>query len=188
MTPEREQEIERICQAALDRPRGERETFLVAACRGDEDLRGEVERLLSHESAASAFLATPALVVATHDMGDSSHALRAGQQLGSSRSCRRWDRAAWARSIAPATRHWAERSRSRSYLGFASDPERLARFEREARCWRRSTIPTSAPSMASSVWTRRRAQYKLLRRAQGMRGSMRWCSKWLRARRSTSIP
>ena len=50
------------------------------------------------------------------------------------RLCPYWASAAWARSIARATRSSAAMSRSRSCpKRFASDPDRLARFEREAR-------------------------------------------------------
>jgi serine/threonine protein kinase len=34
---------------------------------------------------------------------------------------------------------------------FADDPERLARFHRERRCWPRSTIRTSRTSTASRI-------------------------------------
>ena len=39
MKPERWQQIERLCQAALEREESQREAFLGDACGGDEDLR-----------------------------------------------------------------------------------------------------------------------------------------------------
>jgi hypothetical protein len=42
VTTERERTIERICQAALDRPVAERAAIVAEACRGDEALRREV--------------------------------------------------------------------------------------------------------------------------------------------------
>ena len=61
-------------------------------------------------------------------------------------------REAWERCIAPATRDSGARWRSRLCLRtFARDHERLARFEREARRSRRSTIPTSPPFSALSA-------------------------------------
>jgi serine/threonine protein kinase len=46
MTPERRREIERLFEAALERPSDERAAFLGAACGGDAELRGEVAALL----------------------------------------------------------------------------------------------------------------------------------------------
>ncbi len=51
MTPSRWQEIERVYQAALERVAGERAAFLTEACRGDAELRREVESLLASGSA-----------------------------------------------------------------------------------------------------------------------------------------
>jgi eukaryotic-like serine/threonine-protein kinase len=46
VNPERSRQIERILRSALERPVREREAFLEHECRGDEDLRREVESLL----------------------------------------------------------------------------------------------------------------------------------------------
>jgi serine/threonine protein kinase len=64
MSPERWREIENLFQAALARDPKERAEFLVEASAGDEALRLEVESLLaSHESAAG-FTGAPAEVAA----------------------------------------------------------------------------------------------------------------------------
>src|SRR5262245_2742678 len=60
MTPERWSEIERICQAALDRRAGERADYLAQACAGDDALRDEVETRLAEESRAAGFMSGPA--------------------------------------------------------------------------------------------------------------------------------
>ena len=52
-TPQRWQEIDRIFAAALEVEQSERARFLTEACAGDEDLRKEVESLLTHDSAES---------------------------------------------------------------------------------------------------------------------------------------
>jgi serine/threonine protein kinase len=39
---------------------------------------------------------------------------------------------------------------------FTGDPERMARFEREARCWRRSIIRTSPPYVRPLIRNQRR--------------------------------
>jgi serine/threonine protein kinase/Tol biopolymer transport system component len=128
--PEREREIERICQAALECPHPEREAFLAKTCGGDGDLRREVERLLAHESAASGFLETPA--VAAH--GLSQPALQVGQQLGvytilSSLGSGGMGEVYRARD-ATLGREVAIKALPPIFTG---DAERLARFEREAR-------------------------------------------------------
>ena len=56
MTPERWQTIERLYHAALEHSSSERESFLVAACQGDDELRVEVESLIAHGLNAPALL------------------------------------------------------------------------------------------------------------------------------------
>src|SRR5688500_11303237 len=53
MNPERWQRISAICDAALDVPDNERDTFLAEACAGDASLRQEVQALLAHDKGTS---------------------------------------------------------------------------------------------------------------------------------------
>jgi serine/threonine protein kinase/tetratricopeptide (TPR) repeat protein len=64
MERERWQQLERVCQAALDRAGSERAAFLEAVCGGDEALRWDAEALLAHEKQAENYLEAPALEVA----------------------------------------------------------------------------------------------------------------------------
>jgi len=80
--PDREQAIERICQAALECDGAVRDAFLADACGTDMALRREVEALLAHEDAAAGFLDRPALAVAARELSVAGHALSAGQRLG----------------------------------------------------------------------------------------------------------
>jgi Tol biopolymer transport system component len=50
MTPERWSEITKLYHAAREREPGERIAFLAEACRGDEELRREIESLLAQQS------------------------------------------------------------------------------------------------------------------------------------------
>jgi eukaryotic-like serine/threonine-protein kinase len=59
MTPERWQQVERLWQAALERPHAERAAFLAQACDGDAALRGEVESLLGFQQQVGDFLEAP---------------------------------------------------------------------------------------------------------------------------------
>src|SRR5262245_56026766 len=63
MTPERWADIERLYHAARSRNAAECAAFLADACRGDTDLRREVESLLAQEPRADGFMSTPAVVV-----------------------------------------------------------------------------------------------------------------------------
>ena len=73
--------VERVCQDVLDRPRAERAAFLDVACGADTSLRHEVEALLEHEAASSAFLEGPAGAVAAAALPPSTRPL-SGQRVG----------------------------------------------------------------------------------------------------------
>ena len=64
MNTERWRHIERLYHLALERPSREREAFLESECRGDEDLRLEVQALLTRAASAEKFLDAPAAAVA----------------------------------------------------------------------------------------------------------------------------
>jgi hypothetical protein len=53
MTPERWQQIERVCHDALARDVASRAAFLADVCAGDEALRSEVESLLAQAVATA---------------------------------------------------------------------------------------------------------------------------------------
>lgn len=69
-TADRWRQVEQLCQAALDRSVGERESFLSSACGGDTALRQEVESLLAKESRADGFLSEPAIAAVAQRTGD----------------------------------------------------------------------------------------------------------------------
>ena len=50
MSPDRWSQIGKLYHAALEHEAGERVAFLAEACRGDEQLRHEVESLLAQQS------------------------------------------------------------------------------------------------------------------------------------------
>ena len=63
MLPDRWQEINRLYDAALELAEEARPGFLDNNCRGDEELRREVESLLAYDKQAQQFIDRPALVV-----------------------------------------------------------------------------------------------------------------------------
>ena len=65
MNPDRWRKIEKIFKQALDVDRSCRAAVIEESCAGDDELRKEVESLLAQKSAASLFIETPAVDVAT---------------------------------------------------------------------------------------------------------------------------
>lgn len=56
--------IEEIYKETLERSQVERPTFLAEACAGDDDMRRDVEKLLSFDAKAGSFMESPAMDVA----------------------------------------------------------------------------------------------------------------------------
>ncbi len=127
MDKERKRQIDEILQAAIDVKLDERAAFLGAACGGDQELRREVESLLSLEAAAEEFIETPARI-------GNPRAPLAGQrishylieaQIGVGGMGEVWKaRDETLRRVVALKMLPAE---------FTADPERVRRFEQEAR-------------------------------------------------------
>lgn len=134
MTPETYKRIGVLFDEALERAPAERADWLQQACGADAELREAVEKLLAHHRDAKEFLAQPAIQLAATMLAQQPAAQLEGQQIGhyQIRSLlgtggmgqvyqardTRLDRAV-AIKILPAS--------------FASDPDRLRRFELEAK-------------------------------------------------------
>ena len=132
MTPDRESQIERICQGALERDGSARAAFLAEACGGDAGLRREVESLLAQEPEAAGFMSTPAAALANGPIGDGASFI--GRRLGPYVIKARLG-AGGMGEVYRAHDTKLGRDVAIKILPpiFTSDPERLARFEREAR-------------------------------------------------------
>jgi len=125
-------EVERICLAALDRPAEERAAFLDEACHGDEALRHDVDSLLAHASPAERFIEQPAVAGAGALAGLSGLSL--GQRLGPYHIVAKLGAGGMGEVYrAHDTQLGREVAIKILPVIFAADPDRLARFEREAR-------------------------------------------------------
>ena len=134
MTPERWRRIEELYHAVRAQDAAERAAFLAEACAGDEGLRQEVESLLASPASAEGFLDRPAVAVAAQTVSVVGGSGLIGRRIG-----------VYQIQTLLGAGGMGEVYRARdTKLGrdvaikilpkvFTSDPERLARFEREAR-------------------------------------------------------
>src|SRR5215469_3241087 len=132
MDQERWLKVEEVFHAALERPQEQRQAWLDGACDGDTELRGQVERLLSNEGRAGSFLERPAIedVTVTQTAASSLLGRKFGPYqiasllgAGGMGEVYRAHDGKLGRDVAIKTLPYE----------FAGDPERLARFRREAR-------------------------------------------------------
>jgi Tol biopolymer transport system component len=133
MSSDRWRQVEDLCHAALACGAEERRTFLANACQGDEELFREVESLLAQESSAEAFMSVPAATLAGSGGLDpprtligarfGSYTIRALLGVGGMGEVYRAHDETLGREVAIKVLSPA----------FTAEPERRARFEREAR-------------------------------------------------------
>jgi len=123
--------IEDICHDALERPADDRAAFVRDACAGDEVLRAEVESLLANHSRAEA-LGT-GLGIRDSGLGMSTEEL-IGTQIGVYKVVSLLG-AGGMGEVYRARDTKLGRDVAVKFLprAFTTDPDRLARFEREAR-------------------------------------------------------
>ncbi|MDA2924420.1 serine/threonine protein kinase, partial [Acidobacteria bacterium AH-259-L09] len=134
MEPERWQQIDKLLEAALEREGSRRAAFLEEACAGDEALRQEVESLLVSYEQAGSFMEAPALKVAAKGLVEDQAQSLVGRQIGSYKILSLLG-AGGMGQVYRATDTKLGREVAIKVLPdlLARDPERLARFEREAK-------------------------------------------------------
>ena len=133
MTPERWQKIEQLYHAALTRDQNQRAAFLHEACLGDDALRQEIESLLVHGAETKSFLEAPALAAAKLFAEHPGQSF-IGRQIGS------YQIVSLLGTGGMGEVYQAQDTKLRRDVAikvlpsaFLNDPERLSRFQREAR-------------------------------------------------------
>ena len=134
MSDERWTIVDRLFDAALEREPHERAAFLDHACADDEPLRREIESLLAHASAAGDFLAGPALELVGRVPAERRDPSLVGRQLGPHRILSLLGIGGMG-EVYRAHDSTLDRDVAIKILPrpFTTDPERRARFDREAR-------------------------------------------------------
>src|SRR5262245_33854833 len=134
MEDERQRRSLELCHAALLRAVSDRSAFLREACGDDDELRREVESLLAWDSRAQNFMNTQAPHEAARVMADGPQISLIGRQLGAYRIDALLGAGAMGEVYrARDTRLGRDVAIKILPRLFGNDPERLARFEREAR-------------------------------------------------------
>jgi eukaryotic-like serine/threonine-protein kinase len=136
MTSERWQQVETLFQAALARAPEMRAAFLAAACPADPGLQHEVEKLLASFESAGSFLETPAArnLGFVDQAGATTPSLQGGERLA------HYEIVALLGTGGMGEVYLARDTKLDRQIAlkllpaqFAADPERVRRFEREAR-------------------------------------------------------
>jgi eukaryotic-like serine/threonine-protein kinase len=134
LKPERWRQIENLYHAALERDAGERGHFLDLACAGDQQLRSEVESLLSSHDQAGSFLASPAMEVAAKTVEVEQLNLLADSMIGPYRIHSLIGRGGMGEVYLAQDSRLGRRVALKLLPAyFSQDEDRLRRFQQEAR-------------------------------------------------------
>jgi eukaryotic-like serine/threonine-protein kinase len=134
MQPQRWQQIDELFHAAIKVEPSERPAFLAQACAGDETLRTEVESLVSSHGMGDSFFETPAADVAAELLAEAEARLTSGQTIGPYKIL------SLLGSGGMGEVYLADDIRLKRKIAlkvlpprFTVNPDRVRRFEREAR-------------------------------------------------------
>ena len=126
--------VERLYHAALERSPGERDAFLRQASGDDASLLREVRSLLALEGHARGFIEEPAAAAATQEVRPNPAGDRVGRRLGIYEVLAPLGAGGMGEVYrAKDTRLGREVALKLLPEAFSHDPERIARFQREAR-------------------------------------------------------
>jgi eukaryotic-like serine/threonine-protein kinase len=88
VTPECWKQVEAVFEQALELPIQERAAFVQRSCDGDDELRREVQSLLSSHARAGTFIDRPSLFVAGDEIDEGDAGVASGQMIGAYRVVR----------------------------------------------------------------------------------------------------
>ena len=132
VTPERHRQIGELYHAALAMAFEERPAFLDAACRGDADLRREVESLLVAHAHARSFIAAPALDAAGPSLTQTADPVSVGHRIAHYEILARLGAGGMGDVYLVEDTRLGRRA-ALKLLARDHDPEQVRRFEQEAR-------------------------------------------------------
>jgi serine/threonine protein kinase len=134
MTPERYRQVGQVFRAAAEIPPDRRDAFLDAACSEDQALRQEVESLLGHNSQAEGWIDQRAVDVAAQALASTPSESWVGRQV------HRYDVSSLLGRGGMGEVYRARDKRLQRDVAlkvlpivYSTDPERMRRFEQEAR-------------------------------------------------------
>jgi serine/threonine protein kinase/Tfp pilus assembly protein PilF len=128
------QQINDLFHAALEREPDERAAFLAHACAGDEGLRLEVESLLASHDPSDSFIASLAPDLAAGLLAEGQARLATGQSVGNYRVMALLGTGGMGEVyLTEDTRLGRRVALKLLPVQFTREPDRLHRFEREAR-------------------------------------------------------
>src|SRR5215510_531508 len=132
MTPERWQQIKAVLEEALERDPLARESYLEEACAGDSALRSEVEALIDSHARSSDFIESPAYELLADSLTQTG--LGPGTSIGPYEIIRRLGSGGMGDIyLAEDTRLGRKVALKTLPAHFTKDPERVRRFQLEAR-------------------------------------------------------
>ncbi|HKV98413.1 MAG TPA: serine/threonine-protein kinase [Vicinamibacterales bacterium] len=126
--------VKRIHQSALDRDPSERAAFVRASCDGDETVLREVQSLLSYQAEAESFLERPAMDLAGRSWSEPRENALAGKALSHYQVVSLLGAGGMGEVYLARDRRLDRTVAIKILPGdLAEEPERMQRFEREAR-------------------------------------------------------